>query len=182
MTKSEAFAAQLAGGTRDFFLRMNEILESDGLVVRHGDKSVANRITYFPDTGLKQQPLILRFTFENNAMTAELKLNFIDSYSEIIEQMPEHIKAMLRSIRHCCENQEYCDRPWVDGVPVWIDGTPNCGLRRTYTLGGERHRLCSYKYYFMPDVSNPNDVEYYAAIIKAEVAAAKSRKKHNTSY
>ena len=96
--------------------------------------------------------------------------------------MPEHIKKMFRSIKKCCSECETCDRPWVDGLPVWIDGSSNCGLKRTYTLDGEHYYLCSWNYYFKPDISNPNDVEYYAEIIKAEVSAAKARKKHNTSH
>lgn len=47
---------------------------------------------------------------------------------------------------------------------------------------GEHYYLCSYKFYFNPDISNPDNVEYYAEIIKAEVAASKARKKHNTAY
>jgi len=190
MTKSEIFAGQLNGGTREFFLRMNEILENEGLIIRHGDKRITNRVTYFPDTNRKQplvlkkqQPLVLRYTIDNNGeLTVELKLNFIDCYTDIIEKMPEHIKKLFRSIKLCYNGQETCDRPWIDGKPVWIDGSPNCGLKRTYTLDGEHHYLCSWNYYFNPDISNPDDVEYYAKIIKAEVAAAKARKKHNTAY
>jgi len=184
MTNAETFADQLRIGNREFFLLMNEILESDGLIIQYSD----NRVTYFPDTNRKeprvlkkQQPLVLRYTIEAGALTVELKLNFIDCYTDMIEQMPEHVKSMFRSIWHCGQNP-YCDRPWVDGVPVWIDGSPNCGIRRTYTIDGVHYHLCSYKYYFTPDISNPDDVEYYAAIIKAEVSAAKTRKKHNVAY
>ena len=188
MTKSEFFADQLKDGARAFFLRMNEILENEGLIIRHGDKRITNRVTYFPDTNRKQpnelkkqQPLVLRYTIENNGeLTVELKLNFIDCYTDIIETMPEYIKELFRSIKKCCSECETCDRPWIDGSPVWIDGSPNCGLKRTYTLDGEHYYLCSWNYYFNPDISNPDDVEYYAKIIKAEVAAAKASKKHNT--
>lgn len=140
MTKSEIYSEQLKGKTREFFLRMNEILENDGLISQHD----GNRVTYFPDTNRKQprelkklQPLVLRYTVNNNGLTVELKLNFIDCYTDIIEIMPEHIKKMFSSIRHCYSGQETCDRPWIDGRPVWIDGSPNCGLRRTYTLDGK---------------------------------------------
>ena len=96
--------------------------------------------------------------------------------------MPEHIKKMFRTIRRCHSESKTCDRPWVDNLPVWIDGSPNCGLKRTYTLDGEHYYLCSWNYYFNPDISNPDDVEHYIKIIKAEVAAAKARKKHNTAH
>ena len=190
MTESEIFAEQLPNGTRDFFLRMNEILEKEGLIVRYGDKRITNRITYFPNTNRKQplelkkqQPLVLRYTIhENGVLTVEMKLNFIDCYTDIIEKMPEHIKKMFRSIKKCCSECETCDRPWVDGRPVWIDGSPNCGLKRTYTLDEEHYYLCSWNFYFNPVISNPHDVEYYAEIIKAEVAAAKARKTHNTAH
>ena len=189
MTKSEIFAEQLQNGTRDFFLLMNDILEKEGLIVRHGDKRITNRITYFPNTNRKnplelkkQQPLVLRYTIEKNGvLTVELKLNFIDCYTDIIEKMPEHIKKLFRSIKKCCCECETCDRTWIDGRPVWIDGSPNCGLKRTYTLDDEHYYLCSWNFYFAPDISNPDDVEYYAEIIKAEVSAAKARKKHNTA-
>ena len=83
MTKTELFAQQLHNGTREFFLRMNEILVREGLVIRHGDKRVTNRITYFPDTNRKNplelkklQPLVLRYTLDNDGeLTVELKLN-----------------------------------------------------------------------------------------------------------
>ena len=188
MTNAETFAGYLSNGPRHFFLRMNEILEREGLIIRHGDKRFPNRITYFPNTNRKQplelkklQPLVLRYTVDKNRLTVELKLNFIDCYTDIIEKMPEHIKEVFRAIRRCGEN-EHCDRPWIDGKPVWIDGSPNCGLKRTYTLDGEHYYLCSWNFYFIPDISNPDDVEYYAEIIKAEVAAAKARKKHNTTH
>lgn len=189
MTKTEMFAGHLSNGSREFFLRMNDILENEGLIIRHGDKRVPNRVTYFPDINRKQplvlkkqQPLVLRYTVDDDRLTVELKLNFIDCYTDMIEKMPEHIKAMFRSIRRCHSGQESCDRPWVDGRPVWIDGSTNCGLKRTYTLDGEHYYLCSYKYYFNPDISNPGDVGYYAEIIKAEVSAAKARQKHNTAH
>ena len=189
MTKAEVFAEQLNNGTRDFFLRMNEILEREGLIIRYGDKRFPNRVTYFPDTNRKQplelkkqQPLVLRYTLDENGLTVELKLNYVDCYTDIIEKMPEHIKKLFRSIRRCYSEQEFCDRPWIDGRPVWIDGSPNCGLKRAYTLDGEHYYLCSYQYYFKPDISNPDDVEYYAKIIKAEVSAAKARRKHNTAH
>ena len=181
MTKSEIFAEQLKDGAREFFLRMNEILENEGLIIRHGDKRVPNRVTYFPDTNRKnplvlkkQQPLVLRYTVENNGeLTVELKLNFIDCYTDMIEKMPEHVKKMFRNIRRCHSAHKIC-------CNSWHDGPPHCGTRRTYTLDGEHYYLCSYEYYFKPDISNPDDVKYYAGIIKAEVAAAKARKKHNT--
>ncbi|MCL2089487.1 MAG: hypothetical protein FWH14_08390 [Oscillospiraceae bacterium] len=189
MKTAEEFANQLHNGTREFFLRMNEILEREGLIIRYGGKRITNRITYFPDTNRKQplelkkqQPLVLRYTVNDNGLMVELKLNFIHCYTDIIEKMPEHIKNMFRTIRRCHSESETCDRPWVDGLPVWIDGSPNCGLKRTYTLNGEHYYLCSWNYYFNPDISNPDDVEHYAEIIKAEVAAAKARKKHNTSH
>jgi|GEM_PF-1071055 len=190
MTRAEIFARQLDNGACDFFLRMNEILENEGLIIRYGDKSVPNRITYFPDTNRKnplelkkQQPLVLRYTIDKNGeLIVDLKLNFIDCYTDIIEKMPEHIKKMFRSIKKCCSESETCDRPWIDGLPVWIDGSSNCGLKRTYTLDDEHYYLCSWNYYFNPDISNPDDVKYYIEIIKAEVAAAKSRKKHNTAH
>ncbi len=185
MTKDEIFAQQLDDGTREFFLQMNERLEQEGLIIRHGDKG----ITYFPDTNRKQplelkkqQPLVLRYTLDKTGLTVELKLNFIDCYTDIIEKMPEHIKKMFRTIRRCHSESETCDRPWVDGLPVWIDGSANCGLKRTYTIDGEHYYLCSWNYYFNPDVSNPDDVQYYVEIIKAEIAAAKARKKHNTAH
>ena len=190
MTETELFAQQLQVGTREFFLKMHEILENEGLIIRHGDKRVTNRITYFPDTNRKNprelkklQPLVLRYTIgKDSELTIELKLNFIDCYTDIIEKMPEHIKKMFRTIRRCHSECETCDRPWVDGLPVWIDGSPNCGLKRTYTLDGEHYYLCSWNYYFNPDISNTDDVQYYEKIIKAEVAAAKARKKHNTAH
>ena len=190
MTGAEIFAQQLGNGTREFFLRMNEILENEGLIIRHGDKSVPNRIIYFPDTNRKnplelkkQQPLVLRYTIDKNGeLTVELKLNFIDCYTDIIEKMPEHIKKMFRKIRRCHSESETCGLPWVDGLPVWIDGSSECGLKRTYTLDGEHYYLCSWNYYFNPDISNPDDVQHYIKIIKTEVAAAKSRKKHNTTH
>ena len=187
MTNAELFAGNLDNDAREFFLRMHEILENDGLIIRYGDKRFPNRITYFPDTNRKQprelkklQPLVLRYTIEDSELTIDLKLNFIDCYTDIIEKMPEHIKEMFRSIRHCSSASETCDRPWVDGKPVWIDGSSNCGLKRTYTLDGKHYYLCSYAYYFRPDITNPEDVEHYAKIIQAEVLAAKARKKHNT--
>ena len=190
MTDVERFSAQLHGGPREFFLRMHAILENDGLIVRHGDKRITNRVTYFPDTNRKNprelkklQPLVLRYTVnDGGVLTVELKLNFVDCYTDVIETMPERIKEMFRSIKRCSSDSETCDRPWVDGKPVWIDGSPNCGTKRTYTLDGKHHYLCSWNYYFRPDVSEPEDVEYYAAIIRAEVAAAKARKKHNTAH
>jgi hypothetical protein len=190
MTKAEIFAGHLKNGNRDFFLRMNEILENEGLIICYGDKRITNRVTYFPDTNRKQpgtlkkqQPLVLRYTIDNNGeLKVELKLNFIDCYTDIIEKMPEYIKKMFCSIKRCCKECETCDRPWIDDRPVWIDGSPNCGLKRTYTLDGEHYYLCSWAYYFNLDISNTNDVEYYAKIIKAEVAAAKARKKHNTAH
>ena len=109
-------------------------------------------------------------------------MNFIDCYTDTIEKMLEHIKAMFRTIKRCHSESETCDRPWVDGLPVWIDGSPNCGLKRTYTLEGEHYYLCSWNYYFNPDISNPDDVQYYIKIIREEVAAAKARKKHNTAH
>ena len=172
-------------GSREFFLKMNEILEKAGLIIRYGD----NHVTYYPDTNRKQpgelkklQPLVLRYIIDNDELTAEVKLNFIDCYTNIIEKMPEHIKELFRSIRRCHSGSETCDRPWIDGKPIWIDGSTNCGIRRTYMLDGEYYYLCSYMYYFTPDISNPDDVEYYAEIILAEVAAAKARKKHNVSW
>jgi len=189
MTNTEAFAKLLDNGASEFFLRMHEILENEGLIIRYDDKRFPNRITYFPDTNRKQprelkklQPLVLRYTIENNSVTVDLKLNFIHCYTDIIEKMPEHIKAMFHSIRHCSSECETCDRPWVDGKPIWIDGSPNCGIKRTYTLDGVHYYLCSYGYYFHPNIANPDDVEHYAAIIKAEVAAAKTRKKHHTTH
>ena len=190
MTNIALFAQQLNGGTREFFLKMNDVLAREGLIIRHGDKRITSRITYFPDTNRKnprelkkQQPLVLRYTIDNNGeLTVELKLNFLDCYTDIIEKIPEHIKKMFRSIKACCRECETCDRPWVGGLPVWIDGSPNCGLKRTYTLGGEHYYLCSWNYYFHPDISDPDDVEYYAKIVMAEVAAAKARKKHNTAH
>ena len=189
MTNAKLFAGHLDNDTRTFFLQMHGILENEGLIIRYGDKRFPHRITYFPDTNRKQpgelkklQPLVLRYTIENNELTVDLKLNFIDCYTDLIGKMPEHIKAMFRSIKHCSSESETCDRPWVDGKPVWIDGSPNCGIKRSYTLGGVHYYLCSYAYYFHPDITNPNDVEYYAEIIKAEVAAAKARKKHNTAH
>lgn len=186
MTNAEIFAGHMNNGAHAFFLRMHDILENEGLIIRYGD----NRVTYFPDTNRKQprelkkqQPLVLRYTMDNHgALTVELKLNFIHCYTEIIERMPEHIKRMFRAIRHCCSACETCDRPWVNGKPVWIDGSANCGLKRAYTLDGAHYHLCSWKYYFTPNTSNPDDVEYYAAIIRAEVSAAKARKKHNTAH
>jgi len=184
MIEAERFAERLPNGVREFFVRMHEILENAGLVIRYNDKSV----TYYPDTNRKQprelkkqQPLVLRYTIDkNNELTIELKLNFIDCYTDIIEKMPEHIKKMFCAIRHCRSESETCDRPWVDGLPVWIDGSANCGLKRTYTLDGTHYYLCSWNYYFNPNISDPDDVQHYGKIIKAEVAAAKARKKHNT--
>jgi len=186
MTETAIFAQRLNNGKREFFLQMNEILQNEGLIIQHSD----SRITYFPDTNRKnplelkkQQPLVLRYTIDdNNDVTVELKLNFIDCYTDIIEKMPERIKNMFRSIRRCHSESKTCDRPWVDGLPVWIDGSANCGLKRTYTLDGEHYYLCSWSYYFNPDISSPDDVQYYVKIIKAEVAAAKARKKHNTAH
>ena len=182
MTQTEMFAEQLKDGTRDFFLRMNEILENEGLIILHDDKRITNRVTYFPDTNRKNprelkplQPLVLRYTMSENELIVELKLNFIDCYTDIIEKMPEHIKKIFHSIRRCHSAHEIC-------CNSWRDGSPHCGTRRTYTLDGEHHYLCSYQYYFNPDISNPDDVEYYAKIIIAEVAAAKARKKHNTAH
>ena len=179
MEKIEIFAEQLNDGNREFFLRMNEVLENEGLIIRHGDKSVTNRVTYFPDTNRKQpgelkkqQPLVLRYTVDNSELTVDLKLNFIDCYTSIVEKMPEHIKELFRSIR-------YCGRSPDCGCS---SGAKPCGCRRTYSLDGEHYYMCSYNYYLNPDVSNPADVEYYAKIIKAEVLAAKERKKHNTAY
>ena len=189
MTKAEAFADCLDNATRAFFLRMHEVLENEGLIIRYGDKRFPDRVTYFPDTNRKQprelkklQPLVLRYTLESNRLTVDLKLNFIHCYTDSIEKMPEHIQRMFQSIRHCCSESESCDRPWVDGKPVWIDGSPNCGIKRTYTLHGKHYYLCSYGYYFHPDISNPDDVEHYAEIIRAEVSAAKAREKHNTAH
>ena len=124
MTKDEIFAGCLDNGSRDFFLKMNEILENEGLVIRYGDKRFPNRVTYYPDTNRKnplelkkQQPLVLRYTIDkNNELTIELKLNFIDCYTDIIEKMPEHIKNMFRTIRYCHSGSETCDRPWIDGT------------------------------------------------------------------
>lgn len=185
MTNTELFAQQLNNGTREFFLQMHNTLDREGLIIRHSE----NRITYFPDTNRKQplelkkqQPLVLRYTLNKNELTVELKLNFIDCYTDLIEKMPEHIKKIFRTIRWCHNESETCDRPWVDGLPVWIDGSPNCGLKRTYTLDGKHYYICSWNYYFTPDISNPDDVQYYVKIIKSEVAAAKARKKHNTAH
>lgn len=83
---------------------------------------------------------------------------------------------MFRTIRRCDSKSETCDRPWIDGIPVWIDGSSNCGLKRTYTLDGEHYYLCSWNYYFNSDISNPDDVQHYIKIIRAEVATAKARK------
>lgn len=185
MTEAERFAEYLDNGRRDFFLQMHSVLENAGLIILYGE----NRVTYFPDTNRKNprelkklQPLVLRYVINKNGLTVDLKLNFIDCYTDIIETMPEHIKELFRSIRRCSSGAEYCDRPWVDGRPVWIDGSPHCGIRRTYTLEGQHYYLCSWNYYFHPDISDPSDVENYAKIILAEVAAAKARKKHNISW
>jgi hypothetical protein len=181
MKKSEIFAGQLKGGTREFFLRMNEILENEGLIIRHGDKRITNRVTYFPDTNRKQplelkkqQPLVLRYTIEENGgLTVDLKLNFMYCYTDIIEKMPEHIKGVFRHINQCrLYKCHMFDR----------ESDHKCGMRRTWTIDGKHFYLCSYDYYFHPDISNSDDVEYYAKIIKAEVSAAKARKKHNTAY
>ncbi|MDR1687006.1 MAG: hypothetical protein LBS21_00135 [Clostridiales bacterium] len=96
--------------------------------------------------------------------------------------MPERIKEMFRGIRRCYSGSQTCDRPWVNNLPVWIDGSPNCGLKRTYKLDDKIYYLCSWNFYFTPDISNPDDVKYYAEIIKEEVAAAKARKKTNTAH
>ena len=125
---------------------------------------------------------MLRYTVESDGLTVDLKLNFMDCYTDLIEKMPEHIKELFRAIRHCSSESETCDRPWVDGKPVWIDGSPNCGVKRTYTLDGVHYYLCSCGYYFHPDIANQDDVAHYAQIIRAEVAAAKARKKHNTTH
>jgi len=181
MTTSENFAEQLKQGNREFFLRMNGILEKEGLIIRCGDKRFANRVTYFPDTNRKnplelkkQQPLVLRYTIDDNGLTVELKLNYLHYYPDIIDNMPEHIKNVLRSIKHC--RIETCG-----GYEGDSQTTLKCGGRRGWMLDGKPYYLCSYDYYFNPDISNPDDVEHYAKIIKAEVAAAKARKKHNTA-
>lgn len=151
-------------GKNEFLLRMEKILAHEGVTT----KCDKNYISYFPDTKLKQQPLVLRFITDDSGLIAELKLNYIDCYTEIIEKMPEHIKELFRSVRHCRRNA--CDQ-----------GGQKCGMRRSYTLDEEHYYLCSYKYYFYPDISKPEDAEYYAEIIKAEVNAAKERKKYNTA-
>jgi len=159
----ETFVEHLTDRAREFYLRMEKLLECDKVIVKHGK----NSISYFPNTGLKQQPLVLRYTIDNNGLTVELKLNFVGYYTNIIEKMPEHIKGVLRDIKHC--RLKMCSQ----GL--------NCGMRRAWTLDGKHYYLCSYKFYFHPDISDPNDAEYYAEIIKAEAAAAIGRKKHMTS-
>ena len=176
MTKAEMFAGLLSSENREFFLEMNEILGNEGLIITHSN----NRITYFPDTNRKnplelkkQQPLVLRYTIdENGELIVELKLNFIDCYADLIEKMPEHIKMVFRSISRCGACAA-CKLPRDDGYP-------NCGIRRVYVIDGEHYYSCSYKFYYHIDISNPDDVEYYAKIIESEVSAAKARKKHRT--
>ena len=167
----DLFLQKLSEHEREFFLRIDELMECEEVVVHYNENSV----TYFPDTKLKQQPVVLRYTVKNGELMVELKLNFIDCYTDLIEKMPENIKEMFRSIRHCSRSQKICDRSWHDG-------SPKCGLRRTYTLDGKHYYLCSWQYYFNPDISKFDDAEYYTKIIHAEVQMAKSRKKHNTLY
>jgi len=165
----DSFSQQLQERERTFFLRMDKLMEREEVVVRYSENSV----TYFPDTKLKLQPLVLRFTVKNGELSVEMKLNFIDCYTDQIEKMPERIKEMFRSILHCPSAR--CDRSWQND-------TPRCGTRRTYALDGKPYYLCSYKYYFTPDISNPDDAKYYAEIIRAEIQMVKARKKHNTLY
>jgi hypothetical protein len=163
LPKVETFAEHLTGGVREFYLRMEKLLECEEVTVRYEN----NRVIYFPDTKLKQQPLVFRYTINENGLTVELKLNFISYYADLIEQMPEHIKEVFRLIKHC-------------GYKTCEQGL-KCGMRRTWTLDGNHYYLCSYKFYFNPDIPNPDDAEYYAKIIKAEATAAKARKKHLTT-
>jgi len=155
------FIGHLSGEAREFCLRMEKLLDCDDVILRHGKNSTA----YFPNTGLKQQPLVLRYMVDNG-LSVELKLNFIAYYANIIETMPEHIKAVFREIKHC--RYKMCEQ----GI--------NCGMRRTWTLDGKHYYLCSFKFYFCPNISNPNDAEHYAKIIRAEAIAAIGRKKHIT--
>jgi len=167
------FAQQLSNHEREFFLRMDEHVKFEDVVVRCKENSVS----YFPDTKLKLQPLVLRYSISNSKLIVEMKLNFVDCYTDLINKMPENIKDMFRSIRHC--PHKICDKPLL-----WRKSAPKCGTRRTYTLDGNHYYLCSYKYYFTPDITNPEDAEYYAKIVNAEVQVAKvlPRKKHNTTH
>jgi hypothetical protein len=160
------FAELVDNASLPFYTRITELLERDEITVKCDTRAVA----FYPDTKLKQQPLVLRFSITDGALSTELKLNFIDSYTNIIEEMPDHIKALFRSVRGCKRNREECRI---------FD--PKCGMRRTYTLGGQHIYLCSYKYYFRPDTANSDDADYYAKIIVAESLAAMARTKHNTA-
>lgn len=164
MTESEIFAENLIGGCREFFLRMNESMACEEVNVQYEER----RVTYFPDTKLKQQPFVLRYTVDKNGLTAEIKLNYIDCYVDLIEKMPEHMKNLFRTIKNCK----------LDECKIFDQ---KCGMRRVWRLDGKYYHLCSYKYYFTPDISNPDDVKYYEIIIREEIKAAKARKKHNTA-
>ena len=161
----ELFILQLSEHEREFFMRMDKLMKFEEVVVCYKENSV----TYFPDTDLKQQPLILRYIVKNGELTVELKLNFIDCYTDLINTMPEHIKSLFRSIKNC------------DHVTDSSCGNKNCGIRRSYTLDSIHYYLCSYKYYFNIDIFNLDDIEYYIKIINAEIQAVKARKKHNTT-
>ena len=167
----EVFLQHIPAHERALFLQIDERMAQEDVIVRYDYQAA----TYFPNTKLKLQPLVLRLLIKNETMLVEMKLNFIDCYTDIIEKMPEHIQVMFRSIRHCSSTQKACDRSWREG-------NPHCGIRRPYALGDTRYYLCSYKYYFTPHMSNPDDVAYYIRIIHAEIQMAKARKKHNTSY
>jgi len=148
------FSEYFHGKEKDFYIELSNFLSELNIYPKYN--GYAFSIDYLANPKVKQ--LFIRCFSDYRKISINLKLNFIDTYTEYLSTCPENVKQTFKIKSNC----NFCQE--------------SCVCRRIWSFEGITYTFCTHSYNFEIADYNLKYINYYKQIIKYEIEARKNAK------